>query len=55
MPTYSYKCTECGEEFTDTKMISQMDFSTCPECGKEAKRIFSKGSFGITGCPNTKI
>lgn len=55
MPSYSYKCTECEKEFTDMRMISEMDFSKCPECGATAERIFSRGTFGITGCPNTKV
>lgn len=55
MPTYSYKCVKCGKEFTDIKLISEMDSSKCPECNSKAEKIFVRGTFGITGCPNTKV
>lgn len=35
MPTYSYKCEYCGEEFDKIKKISEREKSTC-KCGKEA-------------------
>ena len=36
MPTYDYKCKECGHEVRDFyKSIKEPNPTTCPSCGKE--------------------
>ena len=43
MPTYDYKCKECGTVFEVFRRFSDYDKETkCPNCGSDrAKRIFS--------------
>ncbi len=37
MPTYAYRCEECGKEFEQVEAISEHGSSRpkCPGCGKE--------------------
>jgi len=43
MPTYDYKCKECGKVFEVFRRFSDYDKETkCPNCGSDrAERIFS--------------
>ena len=34
MPTYDYKCTECGHSFELFQAMSAKPQRACPECGK---------------------
>ena len=51
MPTYSYRCTECGHEFDIQQRITEDALKDCPECKKEAlkKVIKSTGGFHLKG------
>ncbi|MCU0345037.1 MAG: zinc ribbon domain-containing protein [Ignavibacterium sp.] len=47
MPTYSYKCNECGNKFDEfsTKVMSSSEdtIHDCPKCkSKNTKRIMTK-------------
>ena len=44
MPTYEYKCENCGNEFEEFQSITAEAKATCPECGSEAKRMISLNS-----------
>ncbi|MBN2651837.1 MAG: zinc ribbon domain-containing protein [Spirochaetales bacterium] len=44
MPTYDYKCTECGYKFEKFQNMSDEPLKDCPECGKAVKRIIGGGS-----------
>jgi len=46
MPTYSYKCTECGHAFDIHQSFSDDALTTCPECGGQLRKVF--GSVGVT-------
>lgn len=52
MPLYEYKC---ADEHLTTKLVShsapeeQKEKQSCDECGKEATRIISLGSFELKG------
>ncbi|GAB3803870.1 zinc ribbon domain-containing protein [Humibacter antri] len=46
MPTYSYKCSECGHAFDIHQSFSDSALKTCPECGGELRKVF--GSVGVT-------
>jgi putative FmdB family regulatory protein len=46
MPTYSYKCVECGHAFDIHQSFSDDALTTCPECGGELRKVF--GSVGVT-------
>ncbi|AYG02761.1 FmdB family zinc ribbon protein [Gryllotalpicola protaetiae] len=44
MPTYSYKCTECGHAFDIVQSISDSTLTACPSCGGALRKVF-----GLTG------
>ncbi|HWD60872.1 MAG TPA: FmdB family zinc ribbon protein [Humibacter sp.] len=46
MPTYSYKCTECGHAFDIHQAFSDDALTTCPECGGPLRKVF--GAVGVT-------
>ena len=43
MPNYRYKCKQCGEFNVNHDMNTKL--FTCPKCGREIKRIYSKVNF----------
>ncbi|MFC4242201.1 FmdB family zinc ribbon protein [Gryllotalpicola reticulitermitis] len=44
MPTYSYKCTECGHAFDIVQSIADASLTACPNCGGTLRKVF-----GLTG------
>lgn len=45
MPSYDYKCTECGHEVINFyKRIIEDHPTTCPECKKEGLQSLFKGA-----------
>ena len=34
MPTYEYRCSECGHEFEEFQLITSKPIRKCPSCGK---------------------
>lgn len=46
MPTYSYKCADCGHAFDIHQAFTDNALTTCPECGGELRKVF--GSVGVT-------
>ena len=44
MPTYEYKCENCGNEFEEFQSITAEAKADCPKCGSEAKRMISLNS-----------
>ena len=52
MPTYDYECNSCGNRFEVFQKMSDEPVASCPECGKDSKRIITAGvgiSFQGTG------
>ena len=51
MPTYSFRCENCGHEFDAIQRMSDDPLKECPECKKEAlkKIINSTGGFQLKG------
>ncbi|MCL2193584.1 MAG: zinc ribbon domain-containing protein [Treponema sp.] len=45
MPTYEYECKECSHSFEVFQAMSDEPLKTCPDCGKEIRRLI----FGGTG------
>lgn len=44
MPTYDFRCAQCGQKFTVMVSISDKDKVSCPDCGgKNVEQLF-------TGC-----
>ena len=41
MPTYSYKCTACGNAFDTVQSFSDPALTTCEMCGGLLRKVFS--------------
>lgn len=46
MPTYEYKCRECGNRFEVVQSFTAEPLKKCEECGGELGKVF--GNIGIT-------
>lgn len=46
MPTYEYKCKDCGEGLEVVQSFSDDALTECPACGGNLRKVF--GSIGIT-------
>jgi putative FmdB family regulatory protein len=44
MPTYEYRCEECGHEFERFQKMSDKAVRTCPECGGKVRRLIGTGA-----------
>jgi putative FmdB family regulatory protein len=44
MPTYEYKCLECGHRFDAFQKMSDAPLEVCPECGGKVKRVIGAGA-----------
>lgn len=44
MPTYDYKCLECGYQFEEFQSITSEPLTVCPECKGHIKRLIGAGS-----------
>lgn len=47
MPTYDYRCTQCGREFEVFQSITDDALTTCEECQGVLQRLIGK-SVGIS-------
>jgi putative FmdB family regulatory protein len=45
MPTYEYRCRECGHDFEVTQSFSDEPLTECPQCGGALRKVF--GNVGI--------
>ena len=41
MPTYQYRCTECGEDLEAVQKFSDAPLTTCPNCGGPLRKVFN--------------
>lgn len=46
MPTYSYRCTECGDAFDIQQAFTDDSLTECPACGGKLRKLFS--AVGVT-------
>jgi putative FmdB family regulatory protein len=46
MPTYSYRCTECGHAFDIQQAFTDDSLTVCPSCGGTLRKLFN--SVGVT-------
>ena len=46
MPTYSYRCTACGNAFDIQQSMSDASLTECPVCGGALRKVFSP--IGVT-------
>lgn len=50
MPTYDYKCSDCGHVFEHVQSMKDPLLVTCPSCGKETLvRLISGGGVIFKG------
>src|SRR5688500_9180724 len=47
MPTYEYRCTECGQRTEAFQRMSDAALTTCPNCQKEALQRDVSGGAGV--------
>ena len=41
MPTYQYRCTECGEDLEAVQKFSDAPLIECPSCGGPLRKVFN--------------
>jgi len=44
MPTYGYRCPECGHEYDSFQKITDDSLAACPECGAVGVRVITGGA-----------
>lgn len=44
MPTYEYKCKDCGHQFEAVQRMTADPLSDCPECDGSLKRLIGAGA-----------
>ena len=49
MPTYDYKCKECGHKFSVKHSMTDHSSITCPECGGKVSQIMNIGGIAFKG------
>ncbi|KUF06295.1 MAG: FmdB family transcriptional regulator [Leucobacter sp.] len=46
MPTYAYRCADCGHSFDIYQTFSDATLTECPECAGDLRKVF--GSLEVT-------
>lgn len=46
MPTYSYRCTECGTAFDIQQSFTDESLTECPTCDGKLRKLFN--AVGVT-------
>jgi putative FmdB family regulatory protein len=41
LPTYQYRCTECGEDLEAVQKFSDAPLTICPACGGQLRKVFN--------------
>ena len=44
MPTYDYRCVDCGHQFEAFQSMRDEPLKVCPECGGRIERLISGGT-----------
>ncbi|MDH3891006.1 MAG: zinc ribbon domain-containing protein [candidate division Zixibacteria bacterium] len=44
MPTYVYRCNDCGHEFEEFQSITEKPLEVCPTCKGQVQRVISGGA-----------
>src|SRR5690349_16683963 len=46
MPTYEYRCKDCGEDLEVVQSFTDDALTVCPSCGGTLRKVF--GNIGVT-------
>lgn len=49
MPTYAYRCTECGTEFDVYQSFDEDPLTSCPTCAGIVRKLFSPAGVVFKG------
>jgi putative FmdB family regulatory protein len=49
VPTYSYRCTACGDAFDIQQSFTDANLTVCPACGGALRKVFSPVGVSFTG------
>jgi len=50
VPTYEYRCRECGHELEAVQAFTDDALTTCPSCGQEAlRKVFAAVGISFKG------
>lgn len=50
MPTYHYRCKNCGYDFTEQQSFSDAPITVCPQCGQErVYKVYAAPSIEFKG------
>jgi putative FmdB family regulatory protein len=49
MPTYEYRCRDCGHSFDIVQKMSDEPLTHCPECGGELRKVFAPPAISFRG------
>lgn len=49
MPTYQYRCTECGEDLEVVQSFQDESLTVCPNCQGKLRKVFSPIGIAFKG------
>ncbi|MEP6758856.1 MAG: FmdB family zinc ribbon protein [Actinomycetota bacterium] len=49
MPTYAYRCRDCGHSFDIVQKMSDASLTHCPECGGDLRKVFTAPAISFKG------
>ena len=49
MPTYEYRCRDCGHSFEIVQKMSDEPLTHCPECGGTLRKVFAPPAISFKG------
>lgn len=49
MPTYEYRCRDCGHTFDIVQKMSDDPLTHCPECGGDLRKVFAPPAISFKG------
>jgi putative FmdB family regulatory protein len=49
MPTYEYRCRDCGHSFDIVQKMSDEPLTHCPECGGTLRKVFAPPAISFKG------
>ncbi len=49
MPTYQYRCRDCGHSFDIVQKMSDDTLTHCPKCGGDLRKVFAPPAISFKG------